>query len=301
MGAGVGGEDGRVGERGARLRLEFVAVGETQPLTTVDADHTATTVSHGAEECGDLALVGPAAWNRLTVGPAMSDGEAGRESGRSRVHGFANESGHGRDLLVGGCATHGFVAHHEHAQRRVADVRGVVENRAASANRVEVVGERLELPRNSRVKRGRFHIFDLLHRANDEISIGRLGGGDGKTTVAGHHGGDTVEARRTERRVPEHLSVVVRVDVDEPGSDHQSGHVDDVVTHESGPDRRDAIALDQDVGESTRCAGSVDHQPTPKNDRTASSHGLMFSRGGVTVCSVTARCQAFSAISTASE
>ena len=77
---------------------------------------------------------------------------------------------------------------------------------------------------------GDVHVLDVLERAGDQVAVLGPGGGDGEAAVAGHDRGDAVEARRGERRVPEHLGVVVGVDVDEAGGD-------DVPRRRRAPDR----------------------------------------------------------------
>ena len=70
------------------------------------------------------------------------------------------------------------------------------------------------------------------------ITLAVLGAGrrDREAAVAGDDGGDAVEARRRERRVPEHLRVVVRVDVDEPGRDDVAAGVEHALAVEVGAD-----------------------------------------------------------------
>src|SRR5438874_137595 len=76
---------------------------------------------------------------------------------------------------------------------------------------------------------------------------------DREAAVAGNDRGDTVEARRCERRVPEHLRVVVRVDVDEPGRDDTVAGVEDAVSVEVRRDLGDPPVGDPDIGAPTPC------------------------------------------------
>ena len=90
----------------------------------------------------------------------------------------------------------------------------------------------------------------------------RPGRGDGEAAVAGDHGGDAVEARRRQRRVPEHLGVVVGVDVDEAGGDDAAGGVDDrgarVLGDEVVADADDHPVGKRHIGATARRAGAVD-------------------------------------------
>src|SRR5262249_24268253 len=86
--------------------------------------------------------------------------------------------------------------------------------------------------------------------------------------VAGHHRGDAVEARRGERGVPEDLSVVVRVDVDETGRDDVPLGVEDSVTGQPRTDLRDPVAVDRDIGDNSRLAGAVDDRAAADDQLT---------------------------------
>ena len=143
---------------------------------------------------------------------------------------------------------------------------------------VEVLRERLELPRDAGVERRRVHVLDLLQRVGDEAAILGPGGGDGEPAVAGDHRGDPVVARRRERRVPEHLGVEVGVDVDEPGGDDLPGGLDDggvrVLGDEVLADADDHAIGKRHVGTTAGGTGAVhDSSPTDHSDIT---HVIMF-------------------------
>ena len=87
-------------------------------------------------------------------------------------------------------------------------------NRAA-LDRVEVLGERLEVPRDARREGVDVHVLDVHERAGEQLTIRRPARGDRESAVAGDDRRHTVEVRRRERRVPEDLGVVMRMDVDE--------------------------------------------------------------------------------------
>ena len=84
---------------------------------------------------------------------------------------------------------------------------------------------------------------------------------DREAAVAGDHRGDAVERRRREVRVPEHLGVVVRVDVDEPGRDDVAGRVELAVAVEALADPDDAPVVDRHVGAPAGCSRAVDDRP----------------------------------------
>src|SRR5262249_62405907 len=97
------------------------------------------------------------------------------------------------------------------------------------------------------------HAFDVLEGAHDEVAVFGTRGCDAEPAVAHHDARDAVPARRGEVAVPEDLCVVVRVDVDEPGREHEAVEVDDFGPGRGGQvargaNRADAIAGDRDIG-----------------------------------------------------
>ena len=69
-------------------------------------------------------------------------------------------------------------------------------------------------------------------------------------------------------RIPEHLGVVVRVQVDEAGGDVHAGGVDDLGTLPGidPADSGDASAGDADVAAHPRCPGAVEDHPVLDDD-----------------------------------
>ena len=135
------------------------------------------------------------------------------------VHRLAEDVLHARALFLGGGALVRVVTHHEQTQRGVPDVGGEVDADAVVGDRREVLGEGREVPRDAGGERGDVHVLDVLERAGDQLVVLGARRGDREPAVARDHGGDAVEARRRERGIPEHLRVVVRVDVDEARRD----------------------------------------------------------------------------------
>ena len=127
---------------------------------------------------------------------------------------------HTGDLLGRRRPLVGVVAHDEETECRVAEVGGEVQAEAVPLDRGEVLGEGGEVPGDAgpRAETSISSTFSRVWAIKSRCS--GSGGRDGEAAVARHHGGDTVEARRGETRVPEHLGVVVGVDVNEPGCDN---------------------------------------------------------------------------------
>ena len=128
------------------------------------------------------------------------------------------------------------VAHHVDAQRRVADVGGEVEHACRAARPRPGTRGTSRSPTGCRPRARPASMSSTFSRvrAISSRSLGRRRG-DREAAVAGDDGGDAVEARRRQRRVPEHLGVVVGVDVDEAGGDHAAGGVELVVAVRSSP------------------------------------------------------------------
>ena len=137
---------------------------------------------------------------------------------------------------------------------------------------VEVLGEALEGPWNAGLEGLDRHALDVLEGAGDGGAVLGPGRGDAEATVAHHHRGHAVPAGGCEVAVPQHLGVVVGVDVDEAGSQYEPVEVDlggaiggDVT------DGRDAPAFDSHVGPASRCARAVDEVPVAEYDVHQSS------------------------------
>ena len=69
-------------------------------------------------------------------------------------------------------------------------------------------------------------------------------------------------ARRRQRRIPEHLRVVVRVDVDEARATRTGRGVELDVAGQVRADRVDASGSDRHIGRERLAAGAVEHRPT---------------------------------------
>ena len=119
-----------------------------------------------------------------------------------------------------------------------------------------------EVPLDAGLQRGDVHVLHLLERADDDAAVLGPGGDDREAAVPGHHGRHPVEARRRQLRVPEHLGVVVRVDVDESRRHDVPGGVEHGVALEAVADGGDASPVDGDIGAPPNGAGAVEHRAT---------------------------------------
>ena len=89
-------------------------------------------------------------------------------------------------------------------------------------------------------------------RNNDARSAG-MRGRDAVAAVTGDDRGHAVPTRRRQGRIPQHLRVVVRVDVDEPGRHDAPGRID-LASRRTVADLDDPTVGDADIGRGPRAA-----------------------------------------------
>ena len=124
---------------------------------------------------------------------------------------------------------------------------------------VEELGEGLPLPVGAVLERGERHAFDLRHHAAEVVGVAVAERREREAAVAADHRGDAVHARRARGGIPHELRVVVRVRVDEAGSDDVAGGVDlsgGFVVDRA--DRDDPPVTNADVGDAPGRPGAVD-------------------------------------------
>ena len=127
------------------------------------------------------------------------------------------DKGAAMELISSGSPAAGTSAPSTYRRNGVCPMYAAVEGARRSDDAGPGLRERFELvPRDADGETGMDHVLHLLHRG-PAVAVAGLNGRD-QAAVASDNGGDAVEAGRRERWVPEHLGVVVRVDVDEPGA-----------------------------------------------------------------------------------
>ena len=242
-------------------------------LTRRDRHDTAADLAHHIENRLELGAIGETARHRLAVDAAVRNGETGREPRGAREHRFAQCRLDLRDLFGRRRSLVGRVAQHEEPQRGVPDIRREVQTGAAPFDRRQVFGERGEVPRDAGRERCDIHVFDVLERAGDEIVMFWSRRRDREPTVAGHHSGDAVVARRRQPRIPEHLRVVMGVNVDEPRRHDLTRRVDHVAPIEIDPDLGDAAVGDRHLGSPSGLAGAI-HERAAFDDQICAHAAL---------------------------
>ena len=201
----------------------------------------------------------------------------GREADRARVDRLAHQRPHPRDLVIRRRTLGRLLAHDVEPQRGVAEEHRHVQRGAAPLDRVEVLGEGLERPllAEPRLERGEAHALDLLERAHDEPAMLGPRRRHAEAAVAHHHGGHPVPGRDREHPVPHHLRVVVGVDVDEAGRDHEPARVDRLRGGCPSPRRRATIRPPR-IPTSPRTPG----RPGAVDDRAAPDDEIEVHRSG---------------------
>ncbi len=188
------------------------------------------------------------------------------EAAGAGAHGRLGELGHLGHVVHGGIVM-GALAHHVGAQRGVRNLGGDVDRARRGVECVEVLGEGLPLPVDALVERGAGDVLDTLHQLDEEVLAIGAHGGEAHTAVPHHDGGHAVPARRGHVGIPRGLAVVVGVDVDPPRHQDEAVAVD-LSTPALGDVAHfgDELAVDGDIGRTSRPPGAVDDRGPPNNE-----------------------------------
>ena len=184
-----------------------------------NSPHTAASVDELARRW--RTATGPAGRRRRCGSSTTWRRTRGRRPPARRAAGRPSRS----TSSVGGRPLGGGSAHDDPAQGGVPDHEPGVE-RERAVEPVEVLGGAGPVPGHALLERLERHALDPGEHAHEVV--GRAAGqrGDGEAAVAAEHGGDAVQRRRAERRVPEALHVEVGVHVDEARRDDPAVGVD---------------------------------------------------------------------------
>ncbi len=145
-------------------------------------------------------------------------GDLRAEPAPAGLHPLDEQTTHLVELLVGD-AIRLRVVHTRHirVEGGQRDERHDVHALWRAVHAVEEFGIADPVPRHAGAHRLERHRFVARHRQHRPLTVVRLAGSETEATVADDHAGHAVPARHRAPRVPEHLAVVVRVEVDEPG------------------------------------------------------------------------------------
>ncbi|CAB4836493.1 unannotated protein [freshwater metagenome] len=193
----------------------------------------------------------------------------GRDADRADGQCLGGERVHIGDLTRGCLALVCFVAHDPQPQRSVADVAGVVQTDALVLERLQVLVEGGERPLDAFVQRCRAHVLDALERVDDDGSVLGLARRERESAVPADDCRDALVRRWRERRIPQHLGVVVGMNVNETGHDVTARRVDDRRSAERArrSDRHDDVVDHADIGPvRAPHSGSVHDYPVRDHD-----------------------------------
>ena len=101
-----------------------------------------------------------------------------------------------------------------------------VERKRRGFHRVHILREALPVPLDAFGKRRTRNIFDTFHQPKQPFALFGLAGREADAAIAHDGGGHAVKGRGLEIRVPGHLPVVMRVNVDEARRHDLAARVD---------------------------------------------------------------------------
>ena len=183
-----------------------------------------------------------------------------RDAERTRVDALAHRGLDRLDLVAGGLAFLGIIAHHPAADSRVADHDAVVDAEVV-VERAEVVAERAPAPGHAVHQHVVGDGLDLREHPGERGFVALSHRRERQRTVPADDGCDAVVGGEGAERVERHLAVVVRVVVDETGGDDAAAGVDLARRRAVQPSHGgDAPVHDTDVGNLGRSARTVHNE-----------------------------------------
>ncbi len=209
------------------LAVEELVVGGL--VQVADELHDAgSLVAHRGGDGEQLCIRRGQGRDEITSAGAVYLGPAGREADRAGAQSLADHVGHPSQLPLGGslAMVGAPLTHHVGPQCRVRKMRTHVDGVATCLQRVEVLRERLPVPREPLCQGRAGDVLDPLEKRDEPIVTIRCGWREADTAVADRDRGDPVQTGGSDIGVPGDLAVVVGVQVHEAGSADQPVRVD---------------------------------------------------------------------------
>lgn len=184
--------------------------------TRRDLDNAAPGAAHRPDQCVELGHLADRRRHRHAAPSRMVERIGGAEADRALSHRLGDKALH-LGQFGGGClfAHRCVVAHDSCAHGGMPDQYREVRVRAATANGVEIIAERLELPIDPGAQRINVHALDDRQIAHDQVAQMRRARHDAEPAISHHRRGDAERGRGGQGRVPGHLRVVMGVQVDD--------------------------------------------------------------------------------------
>ena len=238
-----------------------------------ELDQAPAAVGHARDDRGDLLLRGVVGGDRLAAEGLVEREPRRREPQRAGLDGLGGQPPHPVEVLGRrGFARGAALAHHVDPQRRVRQVGGHVDVAGACVEGVEVLRERLPVPRQPVGHHDAGDVLDAGHHVDEHVVVGPPARGEADAAVAHHRGRDAVRRRRCHAVRPDGLTVVVGVQVDEPGGDEQPCRIDLAGAGAvDAPDRGNPAVGDRDVADERFTSAAVDHGAVA-DDQVVAAH-----------------------------
>ena len=233
-----------------------------------ELDDPGAELTQHAADAEQLVFRGERARHRLAVHRGVHGGAGGRKAKRTSLNRGPDDVGHRSDVLGrGGLVTRSPLAHDVRAYRAVRHLRGDVDRARHLLDRVEVVGESLPAPLDALGQRAARDVLDALHQLDEPLLAARAYRRESHAAIAHDDRRDPVPRRRGEQRIPADLTVVMGVDVDEPGGDDEPVGVDRAPGGGSRKvtDLGDDAVVDRHVGSARGISGAI-HQGAGADD-----------------------------------
>ncbi len=233
-------------------------------------DRALADLGRDTDQCLGLLLGGRHGRHRTAPVPQMEPRPVGREPQRPAPDRLGDDGLHLVDLLLGGRSLVGLVAHDEEPDSRVPHIATEVDQDTAALDRSEILGIRLEIPGDAGLEGGQAHVLHLVQRPQERSTTLRTGRRQAVPTVPGDHPGHALPTRGSQVSIPQDLRVIVRVDVDESGSDQPARGVDLPSSRYAVTDFDDPAVGNADIGDVGGPPRPVDHGASPD---TQCEHG----------------------------
>ena len=268
------------GDRHTRFDREVlqpqVILPDARRIATVifsrDFEDAGAGLAHRVDDAPHFFPGGDPARNRLVIRGLMVRRARCGKAHRTGPHRFLGQPAHALNFFLARFVLERARAHYVSAQRRVAQVTGVIDALGQAVHDIQIVGEGFPPPVDAGEHCFAGDVFGAFEIAEHEVRIVRAARRQREAAVAHHDARHAVVARTRTKRIPEHLGVHVGVTVHEARRDDVPFRIDGLLrTLLEAANRRDAAVRDSDIRAEPRCAGTVDDRAV--RDQKVVGHG----------------------------
>ena len=254
----------------------------SSPVTPAGAssEDARARVLEGLAERHHLVFSGERSRHVFAIDGAVHDRARGGDAERADLDPLVHQLAHLLDILGVGWLVHrAAFPHHVRAYRPVWHLGADIDRLWQRVDVVEILGEGLPVPLHPSGKGCPRDVLDALHEPDQPIVA--VGGAwcEAHAAVPDHDRGDPVPTGRREQRIPRDLSVEVRVDVHEAGSDDQSRGIDCLSAISFDPsDGNDRAIINGHIALESGRARAVYYGAVPNNEVVQSSRSWATAR-----------------------